>query len=147
MPESFQAKHITEMYAANPQHRVLPSRSDVQLPILSITPEHSGLGSIIPPKKVKGIWRNAELLSRVFENNVSPAPSKDPNMKMFYVESKNESPVPYFVQGYCCSTCHTSRSHGKVTCRRKMQKHDSICSHAADVAEKCGDLEVESKSG
>lgn len=133
---------MSEMYAANPQHCVLVSRSDVQLPTLSITPELSGLGSIIPLPVLKGVWRKAALLLSVFENNVSSAPSKDPSTKVFCVQSQTDkSPIPYFVQIYCCSKCHTSCSHVKVTCTCKMYRPNSICSHALVVAEKCGDLD------
>lgn len=112
---------MSEMYAANPQHCVLVSCSDVQLPTLSTTPELSGLGSIIPLPVLKGIWRKAALLLSVFENNVSSTPSKDPSTKVFCVQSHTDkSPVPHFVQMYCCSTCHTSCSHVKVTCTCKM---------------------------
>ena len=133
---------ISEMYAANPQHCVLSSRSDVQLPTLGTSPERSGLASIIPLLVLKGIWRKAELLLSVFENNVSSAPSRVPNTKMFCVQSQTDkSSVPYFVQVHCCITCHTSCSHVKVTCTCKMYKPNSICSHAVVVAEKSGDLD------
>ncbi|KAJ7350129.1 hypothetical protein OS493_038330 [Desmophyllum pertusum] len=132
---------ISEMYAEDPQQCVLSSRSDVQLPSISTTPEHSGLGSIIPLPVLKGIWRKAALLLSVFENNVSSAPTNDPNTKMFCVQGQTDmSPVPYFVQMHCCSKCRTSCSHVKVTCNCKMYKPNSICSHALVVAEKCGDL-------
>ena len=130
------------MYAANPKHCVLSSRSDVQLPTLSTSPECSGLASIIPLPVLKGIWRKAELLLSVFENNVSSAPSQVPNTKMFCVRSQTEkSPIPYFVQVHCCSTCQISCSQVKVTCTCKMYKPNSICSHAVVVAEKSGDLD------
>lgn len=129
------------MYAENPQHCVHSSRSDVQLPSISTTPEHSGLGSIIPLPVLKGIWRKAALLLSVFENNVSFAPSKDPNTKMFCVQGqKGKSPVPYFAQVHCCSKCRNSCSHVKITCTCKMYTPNSICSHTLVVAEKCGDL-------
>lgn len=133
---------MSEVYAANPQHCVLVSHSDVQLPTLSITPELSGLGSIIPLPVLKGIWRKAALLLSLFENNVSSAPSKDPSTKVFCVQTQTDkSPIPYFVQMYCCSKCHASCSHVKVTCTCKMYRPNSICSHALVVAEKCGDLD------
>lgn len=133
---------ISKTYAANPQHCVLSSRSDVQLPTLGTSPERSGLASIIPLPVLKGIWRQAELLLSVFENNVSSAPSRVPNTKMSRVQSQTDkSSVPYFVQVHRCITCHTSGTHVKVTCTCKMYKPNSICSHAVVVAEKSGDLD------
>lgn len=99
---------VSEMYAANPQHCVPVTCSDVQLPTPSSTPELSDLGSIIPLPVLKGIWRKAALVLIVFERNVSFAPSKDPSSKVFCVQSQtDESPAPYFVQMYSCSTYHT----------------------------------------
>ena len=106
---------MSEMYAANPQHCVLVSRSDAQLLTLTTTPELSCLGSIFPLPVLKGIWRKAALLWRVFENNVSSAPSKDPSMKFCVQSQTDKSSVPYFVQMHCCGTCHTSCSHVKFT--------------------------------
>ena len=69
-------------------------------------------------------------------------PIKGPQYEVFCVQSQTDkSPIPYFVQMYCCSKCHTSCSHVKVTCTCKMYRPNSICSHALVVAEKCGDLD------
>ena len=112
---------MSEMYAANPQHCVLVSRSDVQLPTLSITPELSGLGSIIPLSVLKGIWRKVALLLSVFENNVSSAPSKDPSMRCSVYKVK-QTRVPFPTSFRCIAaasaTLHAAmlKSHVPAKC-------------------------------